>query len=88
MAKKRRSTPPRAVTRTKKGRAVDDRFGEFLKEVEKRPHWPEVRMGECQEIYLAAFGSSFKRGDYSYDKIRKLLEKARSRWRDSESPGK
>ena len=56
MAKKTRSLPSRAVTRTKKGRAADDRFGEFLKEVEKRPHWPDVKMEECREIYLAVFG--------------------------------
>ena len=36
-------------------------------------------MADCREIYLNSYGDKFDKGDYSYDKIRKALEKARSK---------
>ena len=69
--------------RSRSVRSVDMMFDKFRAEVEKLGHWPNVTMPECRKIYLAGHGSEFREGVPAHDRIKKILEKARTKWRKS-----
>ena len=67
----------REATRGRPARALDEKDTEFILLVKRKPHWPNVSIEECRELYLRSYGSEFRKGVIAHDKIAKAIDNAR-----------